>query len=270
MMHENTPNYYLLSERREALLKHFFSTKTRAAISTLCIVAAVAVVTFAVYAAVWGKAIAAADAEHIAFADAGVEQADIRFIHTEYDTEDGKAVYDVEFISKGIEYHYHIDAANGRVLSRSCKVDEGWAMDSANQTNAGTDSAQAEAPATENVLVSPADTSAEEAAQASSEPVKVSSSGISVDEAKSIAVTHVGVSLDMVTFVKAKLENDDGRTEYEIEFYCDGMEYECTIDAANGTVLDCESEHCDDDDYHQYGCYRGDDCYHSDDGNYHH
>ena len=225
-------------------MKRFFCTKKRAVISTLCIVTATAVITAAVYAAVWGRAIAAVDAEHIAFADAGVEQADIRFIHTEYDKEDGKAVYEVEFISNNIDYHYYIDAANGRVLSRSCKVDDGWT---------------AEMPVTENAAAGYVDTSVEETAQLSTEAVKNPSSGISVDEAKNIAVTHAGVSLDMVTFKKAKLENDDGRTEYEIEFCCDGMEYECTIDAANGTVLDYESEHCDDDNYHEYDSHHGHD-----------
>lgn len=243
-------------------MKRFFGTKKRAVISTLCIVAVAAVITVAVYATVWGKAIAAVDAERIAFADAGVEQVDVRFIHTEYEMENGKALYEVEFISKGIDYKYHIDAVNGRVLSRSCEVEEGQTMGSVKQDAAGTDAAQAEAPTTENVPISPTDTSAEKAAQASTETVKNPSSGISVDEAKSIAVTYAGFSLDEVTFTKAKLENDDGRTEYEIEFYCDGMEYECTIDAADGKVLEFESERWDDDDYHEYDSHHDHDHHH--------
>ena len=51
-----------------------------------------------------------------------------------------------------------------------------------------------------------------------------------------------------VTFSKAKLDNDDGRLEYEIEFFRDGTEYDYTIDAASGSILEWESERQDVDD----------------------
>lgn len=60
---------------------------------------------------------------------------------------------------------------------------------------------------------------------------------IGVDQAKSIAVEHAEISGDDAVFSKAKLENDDGRTIYEIEFYCGKIEYEYEIDAVSGNII---------------------------------
>ncbi len=65
---------------------------------------------------------------------------------------------------------------------------------------------------------------------------------IGVDKAKSIAVNHAGLSLSQVTFTKAKLDNDDGETVYEIEFFKNHTEYEYTIDAISGKILEHDSE----------------------------
>ena len=41
---------------------------------------------------------------------------------------------------------------------------------------------------------------------------------------------------------KFKLDLDDGRYEYEGEIIYKGMEYEFTIDASSGKIVDWESE----------------------------
>ena len=41
----------------------------------------------------------------------------------------------------------------------------------------------------------------------------------------------------------AKLERDDGYMVYEIEFYSGGIEYEYTIDAVTGDIIEYDSEH---------------------------
>ena len=43
-------------------------------------------------------------------------------------------------------------------------------------------------------------------------------------KAKEIALDHAGLSSSQVTFVRAKLDWDDGRAEYEVEFYTNGKE----------------------------------------------
>ena len=68
---------------------------------------------------------------------------------------------------------------------------------------------------------------------------------IGEEKAKEIAAAHAGFSTAEVFFTKVKLEQEDGRMEYEIEFYKDRVEYEATIDAAAGTVLEYESEYDD-------------------------
>lgn len=65
---------------------------------------------------------------------------------------------------------------------------------------------------------------------------------IGVDRAKEIALEHAGLTETDVQFSKAKLENDDGAAEYEISFYCEGKEYEYSIDAVSGDVIEFDLE----------------------------
>ena len=61
-------------------------------------------------------AISASDALRIALEHAGVATADAKEVKTDLDIDDGKAVYEVEFLAGGYEYDYDIDAATGAVL----------------------------------------------------------------------------------------------------------------------------------------------------------
>ena len=70
-------------------------------------------------------------------------------------------------------------------------------------------------------------------------------SNIGESRAKEIALKHAGLAASQVGFEKAKLENEDGRAEYEIEFYSDEKEYEYTIDALNGNILEQEIDQRD-------------------------
>lgn len=64
----------------------------------------------------------------------------------------------------------------------------------------------------------------------------------SVDEeaAKNAAFTHAGVSAADATVTKCKLDWEDGRQVYEIEFWVDNTEYEYDVEAASGTVVKVE------------------------------
>ncbi|MCD8011457.1 MAG: PepSY domain-containing protein, partial [Lachnospiraceae bacterium] len=61
-------------------------------------------------------------------------------------------------------------------------------------------------------------------------------------EATTIAREQAGLSASDATFVKAKMEKDDGLLVYEIEFFQGRTEYECTIDALTGEILEYEEE----------------------------
>ncbi len=69
-----------------------------------------------------------------------------------------------------------------------------------------------------------------------------SSSSITVEQAKALALEHTGLTEADVSFTKAKLENDDGRTVYEIEFRQGTTEYEYTIDANTGNILEYDRD----------------------------
>lgn len=62
---------------------------------------------------------------------------------------------------------------------------------------------------------------------------------IGEEKAKEIALSHAGLTAGQVTFVKAYLDFDDGRYEYEVEFYnrSDYTEYDYEIDALTGKIL---------------------------------
>ena len=68
--------------------------------------------------------------------------------------------------------------------------------------------------------------------------------GVSVtpDQARQIALQHAGLSEDAVIFVKTWLDMDDGRLEYEVEFYSGNKEYDYDIDAQTGAVLSFDQD----------------------------
>lgn len=61
---------------------------------------------------------------------------------------------------------------------------------------------------------------------------------ISLDDAKNAALADAGVSASDVTYTKEKLDYEDGIAVYDIEFLADGVEYEYTVNAVDGTVVE--------------------------------
>ena len=55
-------------------------------------------------------------AKAAALAHAGLSAADVTFLEAEYDYDDGRMVYEVEFYASGEKYEYEIDAADGSVI----------------------------------------------------------------------------------------------------------------------------------------------------------
>ena len=65
---------------------------------------------------------------------------------------------------------------------------------------------------------------------------------IGVEKAKEAALSHAGVAESDTVFLIAEADYDDGRKDYEVEFYAGGTEYDYTIDAASGRVLKFDTE----------------------------
>ena len=161
-------------------------------------------------------AVTQADAEAIAMAHAGVQ--DVPAV-TKQDYDDGALHWDVEFHAGGYEYEYEIDAATGAILS-----------------------SQKEA---EPVPVTPNVPAAQQPAQSGGSTASSSSGDIGADAAKTAALAHAGVDASQASRMKCEQDYDDGRLEYEIEFAAGGYEYEYTIDAGSGAVLDHERDRDD-------------------------
>lgn len=69
---------------------------------------------------------------------------------------------------------------------------------------------------------------------------------IGLDQAWQIALTHANLSRDQITVSKQKLDWEDGRMVYEIDFLYQTVEYEYEIDAKNGAIVHYKTDHNDD------------------------
>ena len=58
------------------------------------------------------------EAKAIALKDAGMTEADVAFMETEMERDDGIAQYQISFIAGQTEYEYEIDANSGSILGR--------------------------------------------------------------------------------------------------------------------------------------------------------
>lgn len=62
------------------------------------------------------KAIDKEEAMKIALEDAGLKEKEVKFTKVHKDRDDGRVIWEIEFVHKGIEYEYDIDAKTGRIL----------------------------------------------------------------------------------------------------------------------------------------------------------
>ena len=145
-------------------------------------------------------------AKAIALKDAGVSN--VTFVKAKLDTEDGVKVYDVEFYKGNVEYDYEIDAKTGKILEKDTDI--------------------------ENYTIPTKQTKNNNAKNTTNNAY------IGVEKAKSIALKDAGVS--NVTFVKAKLDTEDGVKVYDVEFYKGNVEYDYEIDAKTGKILEKDTD----------------------------
>ena len=153
---------------------------------------------------------AALDAANIDAADADISSATLSEVA-------GVTCYKVEFTSGNHTYAYSINAESGEVLEASYR----------DKNAAPTDSAQTDTTAS-GATTTPAQTTP-----------NINTSTGAVDEAKAqeIALAHAGVKAADATITKSKLDYDDGRQVYEIEWYANGAKYDYEIDAATGKIV---------------------------------
>lgn len=73
-------------------------------------------------------------------------------------------------------------------------------------------------------------------------PAETQGTVISKDAAKKAALSHAGASAENVERFESKLDFEDGRQVYEIEFNFEGFEYDYEIDAKTGEILKFDKE----------------------------
>ncbi len=160
------------------------------------------------------KYIGADKAMQIALEYVGFEKADTYGLEVDFDSENGKLIYEVEFYVRGkSEYEIHIDALTGEVLTKS-NLNQAAASDSTAATQKAEDIGSA--------------------------------------KAKEIALAKAGVKADDVESLKITSEYDDGRLEYSVKFIKGSKTYEYEIDAETGKITDFDIDSkYDDDDYYE-------------------
>lgn len=149
-----------------------------------------------------GSYISEEKAKNIALTHAGLTESQVTFIKAKLNYDDGQWEYDVEFYTASYQEY-------------------DYEIDAITGTILGFDY---------------------DAEDWSSPKQNTNTSQIGIDKARSIAVNHAGLNSSQVTFVKAKLDYDDGRWVYEIEFVYGTWEYEYEIDAYSGAVLACDRD----------------------------
>ncbi len=131
------------------------------------------------------------------------------------DRDDSTAHYEIKFYVDGCETEYEIDAVSGAILSF------------------------------ETDYVTPVQSPAQ-----SETPAQSATTGdIGRDAALAAALKHAGLTEAQVGRIHVECDYEDDhhshnhhRLEYEVEFHCDGYEYEYTIDGATGAVLEHEKD----------------------------
>lgn len=151
-----------------------------------------------------------------ALSDAGLSESDVTFGKVELDYDDGRWEYEIEFFTASGKYEYDIDAATGSILSKENETAAPPASSGSGTSSSGTSSSGA-------------------------------ASLIGEEKAKEAVLQDAGVSASAATFTQLELDRDDGRWEYEIEFYANGTEYEYVIDAQSGAILERDSDYDPDD-----------------------
>ena len=76
----------------------------------------------------------------------------------------------------------------------------------------------------------------------STEDNNLSGKNMDLRRAKEEALNHAGVKEDDVTFTKAKMDYEDVKLVYEIEFYKDGKKYKYEIDAKTNEIIKFDTD----------------------------
>lgn len=175
---------------------------------------------------------------------AGIDISDVVVEEIALKEKNGQKYYDVDFEVNGRDYEVIIDALTGEIIASDIPVSQQEVKSADEKPAENPKSDPAPQQAETKAEVKPAATPAP---KAESKPAESkASSVISEAKAKEIALSHAGVKESEASFTRVKLDWDDGRQEYEVDFYKGNMEYDYEIDAVSGAILSADKEVEDD------------------------
>ena len=183
------------------------------------------------------------EAQEAALKAADIEAADADISATTLSEVAGVACYKVEFTSGEYAYAYTINAETGAVMEMSSQEQNAQASgtqtevaDSTVPTTAQT-SAQAQTP--DQTQTSAQAQTPVQAQTSAAAPAQNATGTGTVDEAaaQKIALEHAGVKAADATITKSKLDYEDGRQVYDIEWYAGGAKYDYEIATDTGEII---------------------------------
>lgn len=234
-------------------MKNLFRTPKRAAVSAACLTVIVLAVLAAAVIVMSGRGIGKSAAAAVALADAGLKESEVTALRSRLEFDDGRFLYEVDFYSGGAEYEYVIQARDGAVLVRDIEGQRSGDGQRAQEQPAAQPDTQPATPEETPVLpqdmasgetgaAGKADGGTEQAGnaadQAGNVTEQVKNEEIGAERAKEIALDHAKLTESEVQFLRTEKDYDDGRLEYEVEFYQGRTEYSYTIDAVSGEILE--------------------------------
>lgn len=169
-----------------------------------------------------------------ALSKAGVRESEALFSDVTLENRNGLDYYSIDFTTDDHEYEYDIDALTGTIIEEKSKALKP-AASSSNSAQSDTSSQKTSSTTSVDDM-----SSATASAKSATDSSKQTASGTTIGEAKakSVALAHAKLSEKDVSFAKTKLEYDDGKQIYDVEFYtADYKEYDYEIDAYTGKVL---------------------------------
>lgn len=193
-------------------------------------------------------------AKNFAFLDAEVTEKEVTNLEIELDEDFGAYYYDIDFRLNGENYSYHVDATNGKIIAREVPIKLSIHETSPNTNTKEESKNNLSEVNTKNEKATNQGQLARENNQAIvqektktiSTPIKkepkLNSPYLSVEKAKEISLNNAGVNQKDAIFESAKLERENGRDIYEVEFFTDKKEYDYEIDAHTGEILRYSSE----------------------------
>lgn len=184
------------------------------------------------------------EALELALADAGTDREGAEVSREALAQDNGVWVYEFRFRTQAAQYEYKLNANTGEVRS---KVKEIFVYPSPQPTEPvmptlPPESAPPAESAPQTVPGVPPAASVPPSTVPSSTPGQSVSMYIGMDRAKTIALEHAGLTASQARFSHARMDRENGRMVYELEFRYNGVEYEYEIDAVTGRILDHERE----------------------------